>query len=322
MRRRSRATCPRRSGAAGSSRRGPSRWPRRVATPRPTRSCARPSDRADAVTAPFGSPSRSARHPVPEADAVRASRARCNADRPRRRRHEVASQGRLSADDQPLPGPGATRQAAHTPSRDRSRGHHGPGPVRRPRGRRLVGAGVALATYASVSNGLPPPTALEDDRAARAVDRVRPHRKVELARFGEFNREVVDVRRDPAGAHRRHHGRRGRLVLGQRGLRHRSASWPPASTPSAARRAAPRRSPSSSSASACSRRDGTAGHRPLGDPQAAGDHPVDPRHRGLPGASRASSGSSPPTSTRTTTATSPTASPPPRRATSACALET
>ncbi len=55
----------------------------------------------------------------------------------------------------------------------------------------IVGAGAALATYASVSSGLPDPTALEKielPQQSIVYDRTG---KIELARFGEFNRQVV-----------------------------------------------------------------------------------------------------------------------------------
>ena len=55
----------------------------------------------------------------------------------------------------------------------------------------VVGAWAALATYASVSNGLPPATALEKiELPQQSVVWDRSH-KVVLARFGEFNRQVV-----------------------------------------------------------------------------------------------------------------------------------
>ena len=55
----------------------------------------------------------------------------------------------------------------------------------------IVGAGAALATYASVSADLPDPTALEKielPQQSIVYDRTG---KIELARFGEFNRQVV-----------------------------------------------------------------------------------------------------------------------------------
>ena len=55
----------------------------------------------------------------------------------------------------------------------------------------FVGAGVALATYASVSSGLPDPTALEKIQLPEQSVVYDRTGKVELARFGEFNREVV-----------------------------------------------------------------------------------------------------------------------------------
>ena len=56
----------------------------------------------------------------------------------------------------------------------------------------IVGAGAALATYASVSADLPDPTALEKielPEQSIVYDRTG---KIELARFGEFNRQVVN----------------------------------------------------------------------------------------------------------------------------------
>ena len=55
----------------------------------------------------------------------------------------------------------------------------------------VVGAGVTLATYASISKDLPPPTALEDIQLPEQSVVYDRTGKVELARFGEFNREVV-----------------------------------------------------------------------------------------------------------------------------------
>ena len=58
--------------------------------------------------------------------------------------------------------------------------------------------------------------------------------KIELARFGEFNREVVTFDRDPAGPRRRDHRRRGPHRSGTTRASTRSGSSPPASTPCAA----------------------------------------------------------------------------------------
>jgi peptidoglycan glycosyltransferase len=55
----------------------------------------------------------------------------------------------------------------------------------------IVGAGAALATYASITKGLPDPTALEQielPEQSVVYDRTG---KIVLARFGEFNRQVV-----------------------------------------------------------------------------------------------------------------------------------
>jgi peptidoglycan glycosyltransferase len=55
----------------------------------------------------------------------------------------------------------------------------------------LVGAGVALATYATISKDLPEPTQLEEIQLPEQSVVYDRTGKVELARFGEFNREVV-----------------------------------------------------------------------------------------------------------------------------------
>ena len=78
--------------------------------------------------------------------------------------------------------------------------------------------------------------------------------EVELARFGDFKREIVDLRGDPAGPARRDDRHRGQDVLGERRLRPGRRSSRPASTRCAATAAAPRRSPSSWSVPACSTR--------------------------------------------------------------------
>ena len=147
----------------------------------------------------------------------------------------------------------------------------------------IVGAWAALATYASVSSGLPPtrPRSRRSSCPSSPSCTTGSH-KVVLARFGEFNRAGRDVRRDPAGARRRDDGRRGRLVLGQRGLRHgghRGRRHRLAARPSA------RRVDHHPAARPPAPADGQRrrGDRPLGDPEAARDHPVDPRHGGVPG---------------------------------------
>ncbi len=61
----------------------------------------------------------------------------------------------------------------------------------------LVGAGVTLATYASISQGLPPPTALEKIELPEQSVIYDRTGKVELARFGEFNRDVVKFNEIP-----------------------------------------------------------------------------------------------------------------------------
>ena len=55
----------------------------------------------------------------------------------------------------------------------------------------IVGAGVAIAGFTQLSNGLPDPKMLEKIQLPeQSVIWDREH-KVELARFGEFNRDVV-----------------------------------------------------------------------------------------------------------------------------------
>src|SRR5690349_16733641 len=61
----------------------------------------------------------------------------------------------------------------------------------------LVGAGAAVAAYTQLSKGLPEPTALEKIvLPEQSVVWDRTH-EVELARFGEFNREVVEFKDIP-----------------------------------------------------------------------------------------------------------------------------
>src|SRR5262249_9194568 len=55
----------------------------------------------------------------------------------------------------------------------------------------FVGAGVALSTYLSISADLPDPTALEQIQLPEQSIVYDRTGKVELARFGEFNRDVV-----------------------------------------------------------------------------------------------------------------------------------
>ena len=76
--------------------------------------------------------------------------------------------------------------------------------------------------------------------------------KVELARFGDAKREIVDLRRDPAGPARRDDRGRGQDVLGERRLRPGGDRLRGARLAPRAAAAAHRRSPSSSSARACS----------------------------------------------------------------------
>ena len=131
--------------------------------------------------------------------------------------------------------------------------------------------------------------------------------KVELARFGDAKRDVVDVRGDPADHHRCHDRGRGQDVLGERRLRSASRSSRPDWTRCAATAAAPRRSPSSSSARGSSPPD------LVQDPNRTAERKLKEiiqsirRDRGVPGRATASRRSSPPTSTRTTTATRATA---------------
>ena len=55
----------------------------------------------------------------------------------------------------------------------------------------IVGAGAAVAAYTQLSQGLPNPEKLETIALPeQSIVWDREH-KVELARFGEFNREVV-----------------------------------------------------------------------------------------------------------------------------------
>ena len=151
-----------------------------------------------------------------------------------------------------------------------------------------------------------------EDRAARAVRGLRPDREDRAGPIRRVQPRGRHVRRDPARAGRRHDRRRGRVVLGQRGLRHDRDRGGGHRLAHAAVRAAPRRSPSSSSGSGCCPR--TAPRRPSCPRPAScarsSSRSASPRPTR---ASRASSGSWPPTSTRTTTATSRTASPRPRK---------
>ena len=163
----------------------------------------------------------------------------------------------------------------------------------------LVGAGVALATYASISSDLPLPEAAGEDPAAGAVGHLRPHRQGRARPVRRVQPRGRQVRRDPAGARRRHDGDRGRVRSGTTRASTRSASS------SAGARLDPRR--------AARRLDDHPAARP---PAAARPGPrrrtelsVERKIKeiiqsirvtaGLSRASRASSGSWPPTSTRT-----------------------
>ncbi len=185
----------------------------------------------------------------------------------------------------------------------------------------LVGAGVTLATYASISKDLPNPTKLEEIQLPEQSVVYDRTGKVELARFGEFNREVLTFDEIPpvlidattavedgsfwdnagfdtigivaAGIDSLRGTPRGASTITQQLVRQRllSDSGEAVTELSATRKLQARSSSRSASP------------------------------RPTPG-SRASSGSWPPTSTRTTTATSRTAWRPRRRATSASTWRT
>ena len=158
----------------------------------------------------------------------------------------------------------------------------------------IIGALSAVSVYAALSNGLP--AGLRPRRPAAAAETVFFDRtgKTELARFGEFKREVVDVRRDPADPARRDDGGRGQDVLGERGLR-------PGGHRRGRHRFDPRRQPRRLDDHPAARPRAPAGPRPRPGPgahgraQAQGDHPVDPADPGLSRTRRASARSSPPT---------------------------
>ena len=110
----------------------------------------------------------------------------------------------------------------------------------------------AVTTFTSMSQGLPDPTTLEDIRPPEQSVVYDRTGKVELARFGDFNRQVVTFDQLPpmlvdattAVEDRSFWDNSGFDPVGHRLRR--------ASTPSAAARVAPPRSPSSSSASGSS----------------------------------------------------------------------
>ena len=92
----------------------------------------------------------------------------------------------------PSPAPAPTRQAAPTASRDRSRGHDGTGPVRRPRGRRPRRCRRRPGDL-RLDQQRPacPDGQLEEIQLPEQSVIYDRTGKVELARFGEFNRDVV-----------------------------------------------------------------------------------------------------------------------------------
>ena len=106
--------------------------------------------------------------------------------------------------------------------------------------------------------------------------------EVELARFGEFNREVVTFDEIPPVLVDATTAIEDALVLGQRGLRpHRHRRRGHRRDPRAAARRLHDHPAARPPAPAHRRRRGAdRGHR---EPQDQGDHPVDPRDPGLPG---------------------------------------
>ena len=117
----------------------------------------------------------------------------------------------------------------------------------------VVGAGVAVAGFTQLSQGLPDPKMLEKiELPEQSIIYDRSTRSSWPGSASSSARS--SLRRDPAGPRRRDDRGRGQDLLGQRRLRPGGASSRPRSTRSAATAAARRPSPSSSSASGCSTR--------------------------------------------------------------------
>ena len=108
--------------------------------------------------------------------------------------------------------------------------------------------------------------------------------KIELARFGDAKREIVDFERDPADpASTRTTAVEDKTFWENAGFDPVGDRRRRRSTRCAATAAARRRSPSSSSAQRLLDADLVQDPRPDGRAQAQGDHPVDPGDPGVPG---------------------------------------
>ena len=173
-----------------------------------------------------------------------------------------------------------------------------------------IGAILALATvgtYVAMAQGLDDPAKLTDYPLPEETVIYDRTGKIELARFGDAKREVVNFDEIPPVLLDATTAVEDKTFWDNAGLRSRSAivsagarlvAWRhprrvddhPAAGPGAPARSCPRPGPA-----------------PDRRAEAQGDHPVDPGDPALPRARPASSRSSPPTSTRTTTATRATA---------------
>ena len=119
--------------------------------------------------------------------------------------------------------------------------------LRRPRRR---GRGRGVAAYCQLIDGSPGRSALLDDRACPSSRSCTTASKVELARFGEFNRQVVAFEDIPPILVDATTAIEDRTFWENAGFDPIGIMAAGARRPPRAGRAAPRRSPSSSSASA------------------------------------------------------------------------